>query len=243
MASEETTPAAAEGVLVEVAGVLEPVGQQEEAELPARILEEFVRNSRKKDKLLCSQLQVVNLLQNFLAQEDTAQSPDTLVSEDTSRQKATEAKEQWKELKAVYQDHMEAIKCGLNQALPKLEEIQRKYKELKAALGKLQAKKQVLVEKKRAAHKQWQLHQKRVRSLAEISAEIKERQTRAKLKLEGSLQELETLKQQAGQEQDKLQRNQTYLQLLNALQNNLQISEAKAKDKDTMELALPSESL
>ncbi|XP_055454836.1 ZW10 interactor isoform X2 [Psammomys obesus] len=224
MASEETTPAAAEGVLVEVAGVLEPVGLQEEAELPARILEEFVRNSRKKDKLLCSQLQVVNLLQNFLAQEDTAQSPDTLVSEDTSRQKATEAKEQWKELKAVYQDHMEAIKCGLSQALPKLEEIQRKYKELKAALGKLQAK-------------------KRVRSLAEMSAEIKERQSRAKLKLEESRQELETLKQQAGQEQDKLQRNQTYLQLLNALQNNLQISEAKAKDKDTTELALPSESL
>lgn len=30
-------------VLVEVAGVLEPVGLQEEAELPARILEEFVR--------------------------------------------------------------------------------------------------------------------------------------------------------------------------------------------------------
>lgn len=44
------------------------------------------QNSRKKDKLLCSQLQVVNLLQNFLAQENTAQSPDTLVSEDTSRE-------------------------------------------------------------------------------------------------------------------------------------------------------------
>lgn len=58
----------------------------------------------------------------------------------TLGQKATEAKEQWKELKAVYQGHVEAIKCGLSQALPKFEEIQRKYKELKAALGKLQAK-------------------------------------------------------------------------------------------------------
>lgn len=30
-------------VLAEVAGILEPIGLQEEAELPARILEEFVR--------------------------------------------------------------------------------------------------------------------------------------------------------------------------------------------------------
>jgi hypothetical protein len=44
------------------------------------------QNSRKKDKLLCSQLQVVNFLQTFLAQEDTEQSPDALASEDASRE-------------------------------------------------------------------------------------------------------------------------------------------------------------
>lgn len=45
------------------------------------------QNSRKKDKLLCSQLQVVNFLQTFLAQEDnTDQNPDALASENTSRE-------------------------------------------------------------------------------------------------------------------------------------------------------------
>lgn len=44
------------------------------------------QDSRKKDKLLCSQLQVVDFLQNFLAQNDTAQVLDHLASEDTSRE-------------------------------------------------------------------------------------------------------------------------------------------------------------
>lgn len=230
-----------EEVLAEVKGILEPVGLQEETELPARIMEEFVRNSRKKDKLLCSQLQVVNFLQNFLAQEDIAQSPDNLLSEDTIRQKATEAKEQWKELKAVYQDHVEAIKCALTHALPQAEEAQRKYIELQKAYKQLQAKKQVLEKKLETAQKQWQLHQKRIQRLAEISAEAKERQAGTQQKLDHSNQELETLKQQEGLEEDKLSRNQTYLQLLCTLQNKPQVPEAKPEDKDVQGGALPPE--
>ncbi|ERE92774.1 ZW10 interactor-like protein [Cricetulus griseus] len=242
-AAESGAAALSEEVLAEVAGILEPIGLQEEAELPARILEEFVRNSRKKDKLLCSQLQVVNFLQNFLAQEDTAQSPDTLVSEDTSRRKATEAKEQWKELKATYQHHVEAIKCALTQAIPQVEEAQRKCLELQKAYEHLQAKKRVVAEKREAAQKKWQLHQKHLQCLAELSAEVKELQVRTQQKLDRSNQELEILKQQAVREQDKLQRNQTYLQLLYTLQNKPLVPEAKAKDRDITGTALPSESL
>ncbi|XP_027249986.1 ZW10 interactor [Cricetulus griseus] len=242
-AAESGAAALSEEVLAEVAGILEPIGLQEEAELPARILEEFVRNSRKKDKLLCSQLQVVNFLQNFLAQEDTAQSPDTLVSEDTSRRKATEAKEQWKELKATYQHHVEAIKCALTQAIPQVEEAQRKCLELQKAYEHLQAKKRVVAEKREAAQKKWQLHQKHLQCLAELSAEVKELQVRTQQKLDRSNQELEILKQQAVREQDKLQRNQTYLQLLYTLQNKPLVPEAKAKDRDITRTALPSESL
>ncbi|KAH0518125.1 ZW10 interactor [Microtus ochrogaster] len=224
MAAPEKQAEATEEVLAEVEGILEPVGLQEETELPARIMEEFVRNSRKKDKLLCSQLQVVNFLQNFLAQEDIAQSPDNLLSEDTSRQKATEAKEQWKELKAVYQDHVEAIKSALTQALPQAEEAQRKYTELQEAYKQLQTK-------------------KRIQKLAEISAEAKERQAGTQQKLDQSNQELETLKLQEGQEEDKLRRNQTYLQLLCTLQNKPQVPEAKPEDKDVKGSTLPPESL
>lgn len=44
------------------------------------------QDSRKKYKLLCSQLQVVDFLQNFLAQEDVVQGLDPLASEDISRE-------------------------------------------------------------------------------------------------------------------------------------------------------------
>uniref|UniRef100_A0A8C2VE60 ZW10 interacting kinetochore protein n=1 Tax=Chinchilla lanigera TaxID=34839 RepID=A0A8C2VE60_CHILA len=206
-------------VLAEVANVLEPVGLQEEAELPAQILAEFVRNSRKKDKLLCSQLQIADFLQNFLAQEDTAQGLDPLASEDTSRQKAIAAKEQWKDLKAIYQEHVEAIRSTLTEALPQVEEAQQKRVELQDAIEQLQAKKQVAMEKFKVAQKQWQLQQeKHLQGLAKVSAEVKERQTGIQQKLERLYQELGVLKQRAIQEQDKLQRHQTFLQLLYTLQ-------------------------
>nr|XP_012805456.2 ZW10 interactor-like [Jaculus jaculus] len=224
-------------VLAEVADILEPVGLQEETELPARILAEFVRNSQKKDKLLCSQLQVVDFLQNFLAQEDTDQDLNPLVSEATSRQKAAVAKEQWKELKATYLEHVEAIRSSLTHFLPQVEEAQRKHTELQEAFEQLQAKKQVTMEKFRAAQKQRQLLQeKHLQSLAKFSAEVKERQTGTKQKLERLYQELAALQQQAGQEQDKLQRNQTYLQLLYTLQGKLPVSASVVTTED----ALPS---
>lgn len=57
-----------------------------------------------------------------------------------SGQKAIAAKEQWKELKATYQEHVEAITSALTQALPKMEEAQRKRAQLQEALKQLQAK-------------------------------------------------------------------------------------------------------
>uniref|UniRef100_A0A671DMB1 ZW10 interacting kinetochore protein n=1 Tax=Rhinolophus ferrumequinum TaxID=59479 RepID=A0A671DMB1_RHIFE len=162
--AENEIEAAALEALAKLADVLESIGPQEEAELPAPILAEFVMDSRKKDRLLCSQLQVVDFLQNFLAQEDTAQGLDPLASEDTSRQK----------LKATYQEHVEAITSALTQALPKMQEAQRKRAQLQDALEQLQAKKQVAMEKLRTAQKQWQLQQeKRLQHLAEVSAEGK----------------------------------------------------------------------
>ncbi|XP_049620517.1 ZW10 interactor [Suncus etruscus] len=214
------TPAedAAREALAEVTEILEPKGLQEEAELPAQILAQFVVDSRKKDKLLCSQLQVVDFLQNFLAQEDAFQGLDPVVSEETSRQKATEAKEQWKELKATYQEHVEDITSSLTLVLSKVEETQEKSSQLQEALEQLQTKKQVAMEKYRAAQKQWRLKQeKQLHSLAEVSAKIRERHTGTEQALQNLEQELETLKQKAGQEQDKLQRHEIFLQLLSTL--------------------------
>ncbi|XP_078200128.1 outer kinetochore KNL1 complex subunit ZWINT isoform X1 [Callithrix jacchus] len=224
-AAETEVEAAVLEVLTEVAGILETAGLQEEAELSTKILVEFVVDSQKKDKLLCSQLQVVDFLQNFLAQEDTAQDP--LASEDTSRQKAIAAKEQWKELKATYREHVEAIKIALSKALTQMEEAQKKQTQLQEAFEQLQAKKQMAMEKRRAAQKQWQLQQeKHLQHLAEVSAQVRERKIGTQKELEGVFQKLGNLKQQAGQEQDKLQRHQTFLQLLCTLQGKLLFPEA-----------------
>lgn len=201
VAAMENSAVAAKEVLAEVAGILEHVGLQEETELPPKNMEEFVRNSQKKDKLLCSQslyLKVVNFLQNLLTQKDNrAQNPDTLVSENISWQKATEAKEHWKELKATYLDHVDNPSCALTQALPQVKEAQRKYTELWKAFEQLEARKQVL-EKLQWAQKQWQLQQKCLQSLAEISAWGKGRSEKSSENLDRSHQELGTLKQHAG---------------------------------------------
>ncbi|XP_014394241.1 PREDICTED: ZW10 interactor isoform X5 [Myotis brandtii] len=169
--TETEAEAAAVEALAKLANILEPIGLQEEAEVPGQILAEFVMDSRKKDKLLCSQLQVVDFLQNFLAQEDIVQGLDPLASEDRSRQKAIAAKEQWKELKATYQEHVEAISRALIQAMPKMEEAQRKQAQLREALEQLQAKKQVAMEKLRTAQKQWKLQQGQLQS-PETEAEL-----------------------------------------------------------------------
>ncbi|XP_069397588.1 ZW10 interactor isoform X2 [Delphinus delphis] len=217
-AAETKAEAAAREALAKVADILEPLGLQEEAELPVQMLAEFVMDSRKKDKLLCSQLQVVDFLQNFLVQEGTAQDLNPLASEDTSRQKAIEVKEQWKELKATYQEHMEAITSSLTQALPKVEEAQRKQAKLQEALEQLQAK------------------EKRLQHLAVVSSEVRERQTGTQQELEQLYQELGALKQQAGQEQYKLQRHQTFLHLLYTLQGKLLFHEAEAEVPQELDL-------
>lgn len=238
MAAAETEgEAAALEALAKLADILAPLGLQEEAEVPAQVMAEFVMDSRKKDKLLCSQLQVVDFLQNFLAQNDTAQVLDHLASEDTSRQKAIAAKEQWKELKATYQEHVEAITNALTQALPKMEEAQRKRAQLQEALKQLQAKKEVAMEKLRTARKQWQVQkEKRLRLLLEVSAEARERQKGTKQEFERLYEELETLKQQTVQERDKLQRHQTFLQLLNTLQGKPLFSEAEVEPPRELDL-------
>ncbi|XP_032701202.1 ZW10 interactor [Lontra canadensis] len=224
--------------LAKLADIVEPIGRQEEAELPAQILAEFVMDSRKKDKLLCSQLQVVDFLQNFLAQEDVVQGLDPLASEDISRQKALAAKEQWKELKASYQEHVEAITGALTQALPTMVEAQRKRAQLLGALEELQAKKQVATERLRTAQKQWQLQQeKHLQHLAEASAEVRQRQRGAQQELVQLSQELGSLQQQAGQKRDTLHRHQTFLQLLYTLQGQLPFPEAETELPQMLDLS------
>ena len=91
----------------------------------------------------------------------------------TLGQKATETKEQWKDMKATYMDHVDVIKCALSEALPQVKEAHRKYTELQKAFEQLEAKKRVLEEKLQLAQKQWALQQKRLQNLTKMSAEVR----------------------------------------------------------------------
>ncbi|KAL1763906.1 ZW10 interactor, partial [Sigmodon hispidus] len=73
---------------------------------------------------------------------------------------------------------------------------------------------------------------KRLQRLGEVIKEMKKRQAKDQQKLHQSNRELETLKQQAGQEQDVLERTQTHLQLLSTLREKPLDPEAKAKDNN-----------
>ena len=68
-----------------------------------------------------------------------------------------------------------------------------------------------------------------MQNLAEALSEVRGRQTGTQQELQQLYQELGTLKQQAGQAQDKLQRHQTFLQLLYTLQGKQLFSEAEAE--------------
>lgn len=109
-------------------------------------------------------------------------------------------------MKATYMDHVEVIKCALSEAFPQVKEAHRKYAELQTAFEQLKAKKRVLEEKLQSVQKQWMLRQEHVQNTTKTSAEAKRPWKRALEKLGRSHQELETLTQQAGQEQEKLRR-------------------------------------
>ncbi|XP_078003896.1 outer kinetochore KNL1 complex subunit ZWINT isoform X3 [Phascolarctos cinereus] len=110
------------------------------------LLAEFLKDSRKKEKLLWGQLQVVDALQGFLEHMDM-----TVNTEEEIRAEASAVQKLWKDLKAEHQKQVEAIEAALPQALEQLEASQRKQALLGSALRQAQAKRQALEERKNMA--------------------------------------------------------------------------------------------
>ncbi|XP_043830039.1 ZW10 interactor isoform X2 [Dromiciops gliroides] len=118
------------------------------------LLAEFLKDSRKKEKLLWGQLQVVDALQAFLEQMDVAVN-----TEEEIRAEASAAQQLWKDLKAEHQKQVEAIEAALPQALEQLEASQRKQALLGSALKQAQAKRQALEEWRNMAQTRQRLEQ------------------------------------------------------------------------------------
>ncbi|XP_048343580.1 ZW10 interactor-like isoform X1 [Sphaerodactylus townsendi] len=106
------------------------------AELPTKVWTEHAVNTRKTQKLLFWQLQVVKFLLDFLDSAPGFQD----ASCSGVRNEMAEAKQQWKALKAEYQDKVEAIREAVPQTLARLEEARCKAKLLEEVLGRYRTK-------------------------------------------------------------------------------------------------------
>ncbi|XP_066474128.1 ZW10 interactor [Tiliqua scincoides] len=189
-----------------------------EAELPAKVLAEHAVTTRKTHKWLYSQLQVLKFLMDFLGSAPCVQD----ASKSAVREEMAEAKQQWKALKAEYQQHVEAIEGAVPQALAKLEEARNQAQRLEAALQRYQAKKQELEEKVRSAQdrhrKEQELLCERQQQVEGLVAELHDRLRVQREELQHLQQELQEQDCQACHWREKFQEISDFQHLLEMLQ-------------------------
>ncbi|XP_038604199.1 ZW10 interactor isoform X2 [Tachyglossus aculeatus] len=213
--------------------------EEAEAEVPAKLLAEFVMDSRKKDKLLCSQLHVVQFLQDFLEHMDAA--PGFHVSEEEIRKEANDTKQKWKDLKGDYQKLVEKIEGAMPRVLQQVEALQQKRVLLEEVLSEYQMQKRATEEKLRAVHEQKLRDQEQWQHLI---VGVKEAHSRRKhchselLRLQGEMQSLENTVRGG---KDEALRHLALLQLLEQLQG-MRLLSVTSKEM-VMELNAGPESL
>ncbi|XP_077185566.1 outer kinetochore KNL1 complex subunit ZWINT-like [Paroedura picta] len=164
------------------------------AELPTKVWAEHAVNTRKTHKLLLSQLQVVKFLLDFLDAGPGNQD----ASFSRVQNEMQEAKQQWKALKAEYQEKVSAIQEAVPQIAAKLEEGSRKAQLLEETLGRYRAKKAEVEEKAKIAQEQHLKEEERLRKLHEqMEGRVAEAQGRLQKhqeevqRLQGALEEQE----------------------------------------------------
>ncbi|XP_036595975.1 ZW10 interactor-like isoform X2 [Trichosurus vulpecula] len=212
MAAEDT----GEGVAVAAAAIaagealaaasaaLAGPGVQEDAS--SALLAEFLKDSRKKEKLLWSQLQMVDALQGFLQHVDM-----TVNTEEEIRAEASAAQQLWKDLKAEHQKQVEAIEAALPKALEQLEASKRKQALLGTALRQAQAKRQALEEGRNMAQAQRRQEQEKQRQRLVAGAQAQ------KEHLENANKHRVQVLTLQSEEQESAQRLGTFLGLLEML--------------------------
>ncbi|XP_048689195.1 outer kinetochore KNL1 complex subunit ZWINT isoform X2 [Caretta caretta] len=192
-----------------------PTREELEAELPAKVLVEHAVDTRKKQKWMCSQLHVVKFLLEFLDQRDSAPF-DQKTTEAAVRNEMMQAKQQWKELKAGYQQQVVAIEGAVPRVLAQLEKGQHLAQRLKEALARYEAQEQ-LEERKQQLEEQAALLRSRVQA-----------QRQELHRLQGELQSQECV---ASGWREKVERTSALCQLLETLQG-VRVVSASADEID-----------
>ncbi|XP_042311130.1 ZW10 interactor-like isoform X2 [Sceloporus undulatus] len=215
------SPAQNVGLLVQLKDELiseDPTKDGMEAELPAQVLAEHAVSTRKTHKLMYTQLQMVKFLLDFLDSAPCIQdASDTAV-----RKEMVEAKQQWKTLKAEYQQLVELIKGAVPYILAKLEEGENRAQLLESALQRYQAKKRAMEEKAKSAHARLQKEQEhlceRQQQLERSVAELQDKLQKNRQELQGLQEMLEEQEGQACVWRQKIQKLSDFQSHLETLQ-------------------------
>ncbi|XP_015269529.1 PREDICTED: ZW10 interactor-like [Gekko japonicus] len=207
-----------------------------EAELPVKVWAEHAVNTRKTHKLLLSQLQVVKFLLDFLDSDISVQD----ASSADVRKEMQEAKQQWKALKAEYQEKVEAIEEAVPHTLAKLKEAHRRAQLLEETLGRYRAKKEEMEAKVKNAQQRCLKEQERLQKLQEQMegrvAEAQGRLQRQREELHHLQRALEEQDRQAGDWREKAQTISDFRCFLEMLQG-VKVTHASESD---LELELTS---
>ncbi|XP_036609746.1 ZW10 interactor-like [Trichosurus vulpecula] len=155
---------AAGEALASASAALAAPGVQED--VSSALLAEFLKDSRKKEKLLWSQLRVVDALQGFLEHVDMPVN-----TEEEIRAEAGAAQQLWKDLRAEHQKQVEAIEAAVPKALEQLEAGKRKQASLGSALRQARAKRRALEEWRNVAQAQRRREQEKRRQRLEAGAQ------------------------------------------------------------------------
>ncbi|XP_042701938.1 ZW10 interactor isoform X4 [Chrysemys picta bellii] len=170
---------------------------------------------------MCSQLHVVKFLLEFLDQRDSAPF-DQKTKEAAVRSEMVQAKQQWKELKAGYQQRVEAIEGAVPCVLAQLEKGQHLAQRLKEALVQYEAQRHEAEKKARDARER---RQKEQQQLEERQQQLEEQAALLRSRLEAQRQELHRLQGELQSQEcvasgwrEKVERSSALCQLLETLQ-------------------------
>ncbi|KAM4019457.1 LOW QUALITY PROTEIN: outer kinetochore KNL1 complex subunit ZWINT [Anomaloglossus baeobatrachus] len=111
--------------------------EEGDGEIPAKVLVDYSMERRRKQKMLCSQLQVLRFLLELLQEADTANWEE--MSPELLNKEVEEVKQKWKALRCEYQEKVTEVEEVIPQLLEKIQLIQERRTQLEEAMARYQA--------------------------------------------------------------------------------------------------------
>ncbi|XP_040298761.1 ZW10 interactor isoform X1 [Bufo bufo] len=119
--------------------------EEGDGEIPAKVLVDYSMERRRKQKMLCSQLQVLRFLLEFIKEADIVNWEET--NPELLNQEVEEVKQKWKSLKSQYQEKVNEVEEIIPQLLEKIQLVHEKKTQLEETLQRYHTQKLIAEEK------------------------------------------------------------------------------------------------